>query len=165
MKHHLLLAATAILLLASCSGRGKVQNLAQESLKHSVYEPSALQVEAISEPDSAFGTNYFTKGELKGMLGIMKTVTDTIMHRTHDMTLFNPDDYYVIGLADRQMQASSQLRDMLFTAGRKGPWTGWKVKVDYWAKDHNGQPYHAERWVFTDKEGEQVLHTFDLPLP
>lgn len=150
----------------SCTPRkGKLQDLAKESLKESLYYPHQLKILAISEPDSAFGINYFSQQEMKGMLRTMKAVTDSIMKRTSDMTKFNPDDYYVISLADRQMKATSEIRDLLFQSTKKGPFSGWKVKIDYEAVDHDGVRYRSERWTFINKEGDNVLRTFDIPIP
>ena len=165
-KISFLLLAGALLAVTACGpSKGSLQELATESLTQSVYYPKQLRIIAISEPDSAFGINYFSKKEMQGMLRTMKVVTDSIMKRTDNMTKFNPDDYYVISLADRQMKATSDIRDMLFKAEKKGDFSGWKVKIDYEATDHDGVKYRSERWTFIDKDGKNVLRTFDIPLP
>lgn len=157
----------AILLTAvSCTpSKGRLQELAEESLRQSVYSPARLKVLAVSEPDSAFGTGYFTRAEIGGMMRIMKAVTDTIMARTAGMSTFDPGDRYTISLADRQMKATSYLRDILFMADRRGDFSGWKVRIDYEADGHDGRRYHSERWTFIDKDGDNVLRTFDIPMP
>lgn len=167
MRNHLftILAAAAVILCSCGTGKGHLRHLATESLRESVYYPARLKVLAVSEPDSAFGVNYFTPKEMKGMIRIMKAVTDSIMRRTSGMTRFDPDDYYVINLADRQMKATAELRELLFHSAHKGDWSGWKVKVDYEAVNHDGIPYRAERWTFIDKGGDNILRTFDIPLP
>lgn len=165
MKKFCLIFLAGVTLMTSCTSKGSLHNLAMESLRESLYYPDQMKVIAISDPDSAFGINYFTMQEIQGMLRTMKVVTDSIMVRTDNMTKFNPDDYYVISLADRQMKATSDIRDMLFKSERKGKWSGWKVKIDYQSIDHNGLKYRSERWTFIDKKGNNVLRTFDLPLP
>ncbi|MCI1740817.1 MAG: hypothetical protein LKI18_00090 [Prevotella sp.] len=165
MKKFCLIFLAGVTLMTSCTSKGSLHNLAMESLRESLYYPDQMKVIAMSDPDSAFGINYFTMQEIQGMLRTMKVVTDSIMVRTDNMTKFNPDDYYVISLADRQMKATSDIRDMLFKSERKGKWSGWKVKIDYQSIDHNGLKYRSERWTFIDKKGNNVLRTFDLPLP
>ena len=79
MKKSLLLMMGAALMV-SCGNSGeKMKRLAKENLELSVDYPKQLRVLAVSEPDSAFGTGYFTKDEVKGMLRTMQVVTDTIM--------------------------------------------------------------------------------------
>lgn len=150
----------------SCApSKGRLRDLAKESLYQSVYYPRQLRILSVSEPDSAFGINYFTPKEVRGIMKTMKVVTDSIMERTDNMSRFDPDDYYVISLADRQMKATSEIRDMLFRSARKEGFSGWKVKIDYESVDHNGIRYRSERWTFIDKGGHSVLRTFDIPLP
>ena len=103
--------------------------------------------------------------EKKAVMGTMKKVTDQIMSRTQNMTAFDPNDTYVIGLAERQMRANSDLRQMLFDCDKKGDWSGWKVKIDYEVHDGHEQNYRAERWFFLDKEGSVIFKTMEFPLP
>lgn len=78
---------------------------------------------------------------------------------------FDINDQYVIGLAERQMAAMSEIRTMVYKAAKKGEWSGWKVKIDYQCKDKNGIAYRAERWYFIDKDCKQVIKSFEIPLP
>ena len=161
-----MLMAGVLLTAVSCGPtKGKLCDLAQESLAESVYYPKQLRILSISEPDSAFGINYFSPKEVKGIMKTMKVVTDSIMARTGNMSRFDPDDYYVISLADRQMKATSEIREMLFRSAKKEDFSGWKIKIDYEAVDHDGIKYRSERWTFIDKDGKSVLRTFDIPLP
>ena len=66
------------------------------------------------------------------------------------------NDYYVMDLAERQM---------LSQATSKKEWTGWKVKNRLPAVTHHGMKYNAERWFFINKDGKEVVRTFELPLP
>jgi hypothetical protein len=165
MRKGLFFIIGGLLMLTSCVSKSGIRHLAEENLRESVYYPKQLKILAVSEPDSAYGVNYFNPKEVQGMLRIMKVVTDSIMKRTNGMTEFNPDDYYVISLADRQMRATNEIREMVFRQQRKGEWTGWKVKIDYEAIDHSGCKYRSERWFFTDKKGHHIIRTFDIPLP
>ena len=147
--------------LISCGpSKSKMVDLAKENLTLNIDNPQQLKIIATSEPDSAFGTGYFSKTD-----GIAQTVTDTIMKRTNNMRRFNPDDSYVMSLAERQMKGMAEIRSLVMKAGKKGPFSGWKVKIDYASVDGNGNPYRAERWFFIDQEGKQVYKTFELPLP
>lgn len=162
----LLLLMLACITLVSCGpSKSKMTSLAKENLELSVDYPKQIQIIAISEPDSAFGTGYFTDKEVKGMMQTMKVVADTIMKRTGNMSKFDPDDYYVVSLAERQMRGMSEIRSMIMKSDKKGAFSGWKVKIDYSCVDKDGIPYRAERWFFIDKEVKQVYKTFELPLP
>ena len=156
----------AAALLMSCSiSSEKMKRLAKENLELSVDYPKQLRVLAVSEPDSAFGTGYFTKDEVKGMLRTMQVVTDTIMKRTDNMSCFNPADHYVVSLAERQMRSMAEIRSLIMKGDKKGEFSGWKVKIDYQCVDAAGLPYRSERWCFIDKEGRQVYKSFELPIP
>ena len=95
----------------------------------------------------------------------MKSVTDSIMRRTDNMQSLDINDFYVMDLAERQMRANSDIRQMLSQATDRKEWTGWKVKIDYQAVTHHGMKYNAERWFFISMDGKAVVRTFELPLP
>ena len=151
--------------LVSCNRSGKMAKLAEENIRQSVDYPKQLKIIAISEPDSAFGIHYFTPKEVKGMVLMMQKVSESIMKRTNNMTEFNPGDYYVMELAERQMRAMAEIRAMIHKSGNKGNWSGWKIKIDYEAMNEHGIPYRAERWIFLDKEGKNIFNTFEIPIP
>ena len=156
----------ALLCLTGCTNkRHALKQLAAENLKQSMEYPKQLQVVAISEPDSAFGFSYFSQKEKAGIVRIMKSVTDSIMRRTDNMQSLDINDIYVMDLAERQMRANSDIRQMLIQATGKKEWTGWKVKIDYQAVTHHGMKYNAERWFFISIDGKAVVRTFELPLP
>lgn len=162
----LIYALTVLLTMTACSDKKQqMTKLSEMSLCQSVGDGSDVKILGVSEPDSAFGTNYLSPEEKKAVITTMKKVTDQIMSRTKNMTAFDPNDVYVMGLAERQMRANSDLRQMLFDCDKKGEWSGWKVKIDYEARDGRGQNYRAERWFFLDKEGSVIFRTMDFPLP
>lgn len=131
----------------------------------SVESPDGFSITAISEPDSAFGVNYLSQHEVNSVTALMQSVTAVIMERTNNMTAFDPDDHYVMSLAERQMKAMADLRTMVYKTNEKGEWSGWKIRVDYEAKDKYGETYRAERWLFFDKDGKTIHKSFELPLP
>ena len=161
-----ILAVAVLLAMTACTDKSQqMVKLSELSLRQSLGENSDVKILGYSEPDSTFGTNYLTPDEKKAVMGTMKKVTDQIMSRTQNMTAFDPNDTYVIGLAERQMRASSDLRQMLFDCDKKGDWSGWKVKIDYEVHDGHEQNYCAERWFFLDKEGSVIFKTMEFPLP
>lgn len=165
MRKLLLLMLGCVTLMSCGPSKSKMVSLAKENLELSVDYPKQIKIIAVSEPDSAFGTGYFTEKEVQGMLQTMKTVTDTIMKRTGNMSKFAPNDYYVVSLAERQMRGMSEIHSMIMKSDKKGAFSGWKVKIDYACVDANAIPYRAERWFFIDKDCKQVYKTFELPLP
>ena len=162
----LILAVAVLLAMTACTDkRQQMVKLSEMSLRQSIGEDSEVKILGVSEPDSAFGSNYLTPEEKKAVIGTMEKVTKEIMSRTKDMTAFDPTDAYVIGLAERQMKANSDLRQILFDCDKKGEWSGWKVKIDYKAHDGHHQDYRAERWFFLDKNGSVIFKTMEFPLP
>ncbi len=155
----------ATFLLVSCDKKEQMVRLAEQNIRQSIDNPDQLKILGVSEPDSAFGAGYFSQKEVKGMTMMMQKVSDVIMKRTSNMTKFNPDDHYVIDLAQRQMRAMSEIRSLIHLSGQKGEWSGWKIKVDYEAVNREGQTYRAERWMFLDKEGKIIFKTLELPIP
>ena len=158
-------AVAVLLSLTACTEKSEqMKNLAQMSLQQSLGD-GHVKIMGVSEPDSTFGTNYMRPEEKKAIIANMNRVTDVIMKRTKNMSEFNPEDSYTIALAERQMRANSDLRSMLYVSDSKGEWSGWKVKIDFEAKDGHGQEYRAERWFFLDKEGNVIFKTMEFPLP
>lgn len=164
MRKTVLLLLSAIL-LSACDRKGQMVKLAEMSLRQGVDYPGHLKILAVSEPDSAFGTHYFSREEMNGMMAVMREVLSDIMARTENMTKFDPNDRYVMDMAERQMQAMSEIRAMVRQGGTKGEWSGWKIKVDFQARSKDGIDYQAERWFFLNKEGNTIFKSFELPLP
>ena len=165
-RQSIIYIVVALLCLTGCTNKHHaLKQLAVENLKQSMEYPKQLQVVAISEPDSAFGFSYFSQKEKAGIVRIMKSVTDSLMKRTDNMQSLDINDFYVMDLAERQMRANSDIRQMLSLATDKKEWTGWKVKIDYRAVTHHGMKYNAERWFFISRDGKTVVRTFELPLP
>lgn len=165
MRLQLLFCLLALLLLASCDRKGRMASMAEENIYRTVDHPEGLVIKAVSEPDSAFGINYLSQHEVNSMAGLMKQVTEVIMERTNGMTEFNPEDRYVMDLAERQMHAMTELRGMIYKTNEKGEWSGWKIRIDYETDNGDGFKRRAERWFFFDKDGKSILKSFELPLP
>ena len=168
MKTYIDFIMGTILLLSvsSCTNsQHRTAELAKSHLEQSVDNPKQLKIISISDPDSVFGTTYFTGQEQKNIMIIMGQVTKNIMKRTNNFENFNTDDAYVIDLAGRQMRANSEIRELLLNQTNNREWTGWKVKVDFQAMNHTGLEYKAERWYFINKDVSQVIKTLELPLP
>lgn len=162
----ILFLLVAVLALASCGNtKSKLKEKAQENLVASLDYPKQLKVLAISEPDSAFGVTYFTRNEMVGMLKVMSKVTDQLMKKTQNVDDFSKLDAYTAQLAHRQMNAATEVQQMIYKNAPKGEWSGWKVKIDYQCRDRNGLDFKAERWVFFDRKGNNVVKTFEIPLP
>ena len=161
---HVCIALLA-LMMVSCDSKERITSLAETDVMEHTDCQGKPEILGISEPDSAFGTGYLSQKEKESLMSVMQKVTETIMKRTNNMTEFNPDDKYVIELAERQMKAMSELRSTIYDSDKKGEWSGWKVRVDYQAKGKNDVEYKAERWLFIDKDGKEVVRSFDIPLP
>ena len=76
----LILAVAVLLGLTACTDKNQqMTKLAEMSLRQSIGEGNDVKITGISEPDSAFGSNYLTPEEKKAVIGTMKKVTDQIM--------------------------------------------------------------------------------------
>ncbi len=159
------MAVMLSLMMSSCNKKDRIVSLAMTDVIEHTECQGKPEILGVSEPDSAFGAGYLSKKEKESMMGVMQKVTETIMKRTNNMSEFHPDDQYVIDLAERQMKAMSELRSMIYQSDKKENWSGWKVRVNYQAKNQNGLEYKAERWLFIDKEGKVVVRSFEIPLP
>ena len=156
----------AALMIASCrSSKSEMTHRGKENLEASLDYPKQLKIIAHSQPDSAFGVTYFTRNEITGMLKVMAVVTKQLMAKTKDISDISNSDAYTVGLMRRQMNAATEVQNMIFKNVPKGQWSGWKVKIDYECVDKDGLKYRAERWVFFDKDGKNVIKTFEIPLP
>ena len=160
-----LLAMLSVVLLESCQSREiKIKKLVTGHLEQSLDNPENLKIKEIAEPDSAFGLNYFTPQEQAYMLGTVTNVTKVLMERTAYMTKPDLDDAYTMTLADLEMRMSTGLFSGMLGDMKKGPWSGWKVRVTYTSKSKYGCKYKAQRWYFLDKDCQTVIRYFDLPI-
>ena len=160
-----LLAMLSVMLLASCQSREiKIKKLVKSHLEQSLDNPENLNIKEIAEPDSAFGLNYFTEKEQAYLLGTVTNVTKVLMERTAYMTKPDLDDAYTMTLADLEMRMSTGLFSGMLGDGKKGQWSGWKVRVTYTCKSKYGCKYKAQRWYFLDKDCQTVIRSFDLPI-
>ena len=165
VMRYVCMAVLTVLLMASCDRKGRIVSLAESDVMEHTQCQGKPEILGISKPDSAFGKGYLSQKEKESMMAVMQKVTQTIMKRTNNMTEFNPDDKYVIDLAERQMKAMSDIRSIIYESDKKEEWSGWKVRVDYKAKGKNDVEYKAERWLFIDKDGKEVVRSFEIPLP
>lgn len=164
MRNILFILIAGMMALSCGNPEEKVISLATENIRLSVDNPNDLKILGISKVDSAFGINYFTDKELRGLFDITQKVTEKVMSHTENLTNFETADAIVMSLLERQMKASSEVRELLTKNSKKGDFSGYKLKIDYQCTDVNGRAYKAERWFFTDKSGRQVLKTFEIPL-
>jgi hypothetical protein len=158
------LAALAVILMVSCDSRDRVLSLAESDVRNHTECQGEPEILGVSEPDSAFGLNYFTKQEQAYMLGTVTNVTKVLMERTEYMTKPDLDDAYTMTLADLEMRMSTGLFSGMLGDCKKGAWSGWKVRVTYICKSKYGCMYKAQRWYFLDKDCQTVIRSFDLPI-
>ncbi len=166
MKNFSIISVVVAVAFASChpSKSGMVYK-AKKNLEASLDYPKQLNITAHTDPDSAYGVNYFTRKEITGMLKVMDVVTKQLMTKTNGVSDVTKADAYTVNLMRRQMSAATDVQTMIFKNVPKGEWSGWKVKIDYECVDKDGLKYRAERWVFFDREGKNVVKTFEIPLP
>ena len=161
----LMLLCICVLSLCSCqSGRDRARRAAVEHLKMAADYPDKLIIEEVAQSDSAFDLYYLSPEDKRIMMNAMRQVSDTIMKRTHNMERFDPRDNEVMSLIDWQMRMNAEWRSALFSNIPKADFSGWKLHITYRGVTHQGQPFHALRWYFLDKEGRTVIKTIEQPL-
>ena len=162
----IIILALAAFMFTACANKNKgYVDRAVKNLEASLDYPKQLKIIATSKADSAFGNNYFTRDEMRGMLKVTGKVTDILKAKTNNLSDESKIDAYTANLMQRQMNAISDIQAMVYRNTPKGQWSGWKVKIDYECVDKNSVKYRAERWVLLDKKGEEVVKTFEIPLP
>lgn len=156
--------------LAGCSNspKRKARTVAERALYAIVENPNSVKILAVSKPDSVYGREYITMDEQMNIAKAMMKVNQKVMRATDNFDNINPADKTVSSLMERQVNAMSAMRSIVRVrgeeTGKKQPFTGWKVKIDYQAQTADGVPYRAEYWFFLDKEGTCVVKSFEIPI-
>lgn len=159
----LLLLSVCLTACNNSANTDKMRQTAEEQIRASLDYPEELEIINVSEPDSAFGVNYYTEDELTDIAMTMQAVSDKLITSTNGMKAYNPNDYYVNDLASRQLEASAAIGKMIKHKDQRGKFSGWKVKAEYKTRDANGIELRAKRWLFFTKDGSSVYHTFEIP--
>ena len=130
--------------------RERAKEIAEKSLYACVDCPESVSIKAISKVDSVFGRDYVTQEESMNIAMAMFRINEKVMADTDNMENFNFEDPSLSALMERQMSALSALR--------------WKVKIEYEARNEDGNPYRSEYWFILDKEATCVVNSFEIPL-
>lgn len=146
----------------------RARAVAEKSLYSCVDCPESVNIKAVSKADSIFGRDYVTTEESMNIAMAMLKINEKVMEATDNMENFNFDDRSTSALMERQMSSLSALRSLVsFKAPDNKtpkPFNGWKVKIEYEAKNEDGSPYHSEYWFILDKEATCVVNSFEIPL-
>ncbi len=159
-----------VVCFAGCSGKpeNRAVEVAEKALRASVDNPESVKILGISKADSVFGRDYVTIDEKMALSMSMMKINEKVMEETNGFENFDPDDKAVADLMERQMSAMSALRGLIVYesphGGVKQPFNGWKVKIEFEAKDSGGNPYRSEYWFILDREALCVVKSFEVPL-
>ncbi len=153
---------------SSNNPKERARLVAEKSLMACVDCPESVEIKAFSDADSVFGREYITLDERVAITTAMMKISSRVLEKTDYMENIDFDDLELASLMERQMSAMSALRSLsgleLDKKDKPGPFTGWKVKVEYEAKTANGKPYHSEYWFILDKDANCVIKSFEIPL-
>ncbi len=148
--------------------KARAKEVAEKSLYACVDCPESVSIKAVSKADSVFGRDYITTDESMNIAMAMLKINEKVMDVTDNMENFDLEDRSTSALMERQMSALSALRSLVSFKSPNDkmpkPFTGWKVKIEYEAKDEAGSPYHSEYWFILDKEATCVVNSFEIPL-
>lgn len=168
----MLCIVSAMILLLTLSHSKNPQSHASESAKNALLAtvdlPESVNIRAVSSPDSVYGREFISESEFNSIGSLMMKVSDSISRKTSSMSDFGFSDPEVRELINRQMTAMSVLRSHMRMPDDKTPvdksFSGWKVKIDYDAKNKEGASYRSEYWAILDKTGQHVIKSFELPI-
>lgn len=166
----LFLGGVAVFIACSNNPKDKAVAVAEKALMASVDNPQSVKIIGISKADSVFGKEYVTMEERKSLSVAMMKINEKVMKETDGFEDFNPENKEVVALMQRQMSVMSVLRSIVSVSpnplphGQKEPCNGWKVKIEYEAKDKGGRAYRSEYWFILDKEAVCVVKSFEVPI-
>lgn len=143
--------------------------VAEKSLYACVDNPETIKIKTVSKADSVFGHEYVTDDERMNIAMAMLRINGKIMEATGDMENIDFSDSSTAALVERQMSSLSALRALVSfddtdETQKKKPFNGWKVKIEYEAKDNGGNTYRSEYWFITDRDATCVVKSFEIPL-
>ncbi|MEZ3551341.1 hypothetical protein [Muribaculum intestinale] len=146
----------------------RARAVAEKSLYSCVDCPESVNIKAVSKADSIFGRDYVTTEESMNIAMAMLKINEKVMQATDNMENFDFEDRSTSALMERQMSSLSALRSLVTFKDpndkTQKPFNGWKVKIEYEAKNEDGTPYHSEYWFILDKEATCVVNSFEIPL-
>lgn len=161
-------AGGAALCLASCEhgvDKKKARKLASDALSIRVESPESLKIVSISEPDSLFGSAYFTNSELEKIHENLQTFNDQLWGDGTSPGAFDSTDPAICAKMDRAIAASEVLNLTLKNIdAEKGPFNGWMVKAVYMARDLHGFDIGGTYYFVFDKELNHIIHSFEIPI-
>lgn len=154
--------------LSSCGpglDESKAKGMVTEALKLMVDKPSSVRILKISGLDSVFGNNFLNDQEKTEIVQLMMHTNKRIIGDAKTIEEVDFSDAARSALMERQIEATDKLRSLLFRQDRSDhKFSGWKMKVEFEAKDGDGKPYHSEYWFILDPQTKYVLHSFEIPL-
>ena len=164
----LFLGGVAVFIACSNNPKDKAVAVAEKALMASVDNPQSVKIIGISKADSVYGKEYVTMDERKSLSVAMMKINEKVMKETDGFENFNPENKEVVALMQRQMSVMSVLRGIVFPNpmphGQRESFNGWKVKIEYEAKDKRGMAYRSEYWFILDKAAICVVKSFEVPI-
>lgn len=166
----LLCSAVALSLfsLSSCGPKPDESNakrMVTEALKLMVDKPNTINILKISKLDSVFGNKFVNDQEQTEILQLIMQTNKRIMGDAKTIDEVDFSDAARSALMERQIEATDKIRSLLFHQDRSdNKFSGWKMKVEFEAKDGDGKPYHSEYWFILDPHTKYILHSFEIPL-
>lgn len=148
--------------------RMRAKEVAEKSLYACVDCPESVSIKVVSKVDSVFGRDYVTQEESMNIAMAMLRINEKVMEDTDNMENFDFEDRSLSALMERQMSSLSALRSLVSSRDTESDkpkhFTGWKVKIEYEARNEDGNPYRSEYWFILDKEVTCVVNSFEIPL-
>lgn len=166
MKVVFYLVIAATMLSCKQNMRDNMKGIIMENIEGQLDNSQGLKFVFSAEVDSAFGSNYYTQKDLDLMRKIIAhniSILDTSMK---DLSFETLPSSSVLRDLKRNMKAADDFRFLCdkTMSGKKGNFTGWRMQVLYSFEDKEGTKVENRRWVFFDKEGKNVVNSFEIPI-
>ena len=125
--------------------------------------PDAIEIKAVSKPDSVFGNSYISENEMVSLGSILMKADKSLLSDDETLDRNAMDDYL-----EKMMPLMNELRmastPQYQAKDKPEKFSGWKVKIEYTKKNEEGLKNHSERWFIIDRSGKFVVKSFDVPL-
>lgn len=148
--------------------------VAKTALMATVDNPASVQIKGISKVDSVFGREYVNRNEQMALsVTLMKLGQEIMKEDCLESIGTDLEHWEIPKLIKQRMEEMSALRELVGTGMLKNgnadsnkpkPFNGWKVKIEFEAKDTDGSPYRSEYWFILDKKADCVVKSFEIPL-
>lgn len=154
--------------LASCDGLDnnakRARMAASSTVNYALLEKDYFDITYVSEPDSVLGDILVDQDEVDIIMGNLKDVAGAIVRRTDNFSKVSDNDIYFVAMANLQIEANNNLRQLSCEPTHTDDFTGWKVRVFFEKPIEGGDTIRVMRICYLTPDGYSVVKSFDFPM-